>query len=132
APVSASTTVFFPEKGVSVKKAWFRIRTSTDASQADTITATTTVGSNAESAAKVYAFNSGGTVANPTFQFYHVIPSSDYAALEAATATSGVKVTLTTRETTGGPEGLSAELLVTYTYTSDLDGYMVTNSFFAG
>lgn len=123
-------TVYLPETGVAIQKAWFRITTSYGVA-ADTLAVTTKVDANAETAAKNYSVAPPSQSVTDDNVVYHVIPSADYAALQAATATTGVPVQMTAKWTTGAG-AVSAELVMTYTYTSEANGYQVSLQNFAG
>ena len=127
------STVYFPESGVSVKKAWFRVHSSHGASATNgTLSLTTKVGANAETAQVGYAMGAATQNVSDDGYFVHVIPSADYAELAAATASSG-KATQMTAQWSGTAGGaVSGELVVTYTYTGETGGYMVSHSLFAG
>ncbi len=129
---TASTTVYFPETNVNVEKAWVRYLTSNDISGNFSVDVTTTVGSNSESGAQTYNYNPGGTVPNGAFRIYHVIPSSDYTELESATGTSGITVTASSQHSTTNARGISAELVITYTYDAEYEGYINTATLMAG
>lgn len=129
---TASTTVYFPETNVNVEKAWIRYLTSNDSSGNFSVGATTTVGGNSESGTTTYNYNPGGTVPNGAFRIYHVIPSSDYTELESATGTSGVTVTASAQHSTTTARGISAELVITYTYAAEYEGYMTTATIMTG
>jgi hypothetical protein len=127
-------TVFFAESGASIKKAWFRVHTSHGASTTnETLSLTTKVGNNAETAQAGYAFGAATQNVSEDGYFIHVIPASDYAELAAATATSGKAAQMTAQWSATAPGGaVSAELVITYTYTGEAGGYEATQSLFAG
>ena len=132
---SASASVYFAETGVSIKKAWFRILIAgqdTDAAYYETISSK--VGDIAESSNWVYDFNPPGTVMVESFKIFHVISSAsgEYGELAAATATSPKVVTLIATHYNANIRGLSAELMITYTYTDEDYGYLSSHQLFAG
>lgn len=130
---SATTTVYFAESGVSIKKAWLRIlETGDDADGAHTVSVKTEVGTNAQSAASVYNQNPGGVMITQTSKIIHVIPSADYAELAAATASSGKDVGVAVQSNNAEIDGVSAELMITYTYTGESSGYLTSLVSFAG
>lgn len=128
---TTSVTVYLPEDGATIKKAWFRVVSSWDGAAA-TISLTTQVGNNTETGARSYAFDAPSSVPFGSFLIYHVIPSADYAELQQATANSGKLVTVSTQANNASVRGSSAELLITYTYTSEDRGYISTNTIMAG
>lgn len=135
---SGAVNVYFPENGsgtgnVKVKKAWFRIYTSNNNSANNGVTINTRVGDNATTTSSLqYVMNAGGTVIKPSYNIYHIIPSADYSELENANAVDFKQVAIeaTNDQTTQG--GTSAELVITYTYTDESDGYLTNVSVFAG
>jgi len=136
---SASTTVYFAETGVTIKSAWFRIIVSgNDATGARSLTVSSKVGNNAQSGNLVYAFDAPAIVITESYKINHVIasgsyaPGSDYDELDNATATSGKTVTLYTTANNTAVRGVSAELMITYTYTGESYGYLSSHQLFAG
>ncbi len=134
---SKDATVFFPENGtatgtVSVKSAWVRLYSHNPGTATTTITLVTKTSSNASSSNYVYNYNGNDQVLRPTINIIHIIPSADYAELENANATAGktVKVGLTYNSATFG--GASAELMITYTYSSEGSGYLTNLNLFGG
>lgn len=125
-------TVFFPETGVSIKKAWFRVHTSMTAATATNLAITHKVGNNAESAATNYALISDVRPVTQDGYFVHLIPASEYTELAAATASTGKAVQMTAQWITTARGAVSAELVITYQYTSDSNGYLTTQELFAG
>ncbi|ETB63583.1 TPA: hypothetical protein DIC38_02645 [Candidatus Nomurabacteria bacterium] len=125
-------TVKFPETGVSIKKAWFRVHTSAGGqTTASNLNITTKVGSNTESLATAYSI--GGTLEGVSDDgyFIHMIPSSDYSHLETANIDTGIPVQMSAQWST--PYGaVSGELVITYTYTGDTNGFNTTQRLFAG
>ncbi len=129
--------VYFPENGsatgtVEIKKAWLRIIPNNRNSAVLTTTVSTKVGTNATSSDFVYSYNGGGTVIKPSFNIIHIIPASDYAALEEANASIGIPVQLNTTMNAASFGGVSAELMITYTYSSESTGYLSSVSLIAG
>ena len=132
--------VYFPENGtasgtVTIKKAWWRITGSYPQEDAlNYIDVTTKVGDDATSSIATYEYRPGTWIIKSTFNFIHVIPESDYAELENANATSPVQAALTTKNTsnTTYQGGTSAELVITYTYTDEQNGYLTNLDFMAG
>lgn len=134
----AVSSVYFPENGqaagtVTVKKAWLRIITNNYNTAANTITVSTKVGSRAESAGSVYNYNQSGTAIKPSFNIIHVIPAADYAELQSANASSPKDVSLYTQNSNNASQGgTSAELVITYTYDSEVFGHLSSLSVSAG
>ena len=135
----ASTTVFFPETGVEIQSAWFRILvTADDANTATTINVATKVGDNAFTSSTSYAYNSGSDVYRESFKIFHVIASgayaggSDYDELDNASAVTGKTIILGVDSSTATSRAISAELMITYTYTGEAAGYMTSLSIFGG
>lgn len=125
-------TVFFPETGVVVKKAWFRVHTSAGGTgTAANLNITHKVGANAESSARAYAFATDTMGVSDDGYFNYIIPSAEYAELQTATGSSGKAVQMTAQWATAYG-AVSAELVITYTYTGESGGYMVTQNLFAG
>ncbi|MFH1364127.1 MAG: hypothetical protein ABIH52_00565 [Candidatus Aenigmatarchaeota archaeon] len=129
---SATTTVYLPETGADIESAWFRIITNDDVNGADSLIVSTQVGGNPASGNTVYAYNAGGTIVSAYLKIYHIIPTSDYAALEAATGSSGVDVTVTVTSNNADTQGVSAVLMITYNYTDDSAGYLSSLAMFGG
>ena len=135
---SASTNVYFPENGastgiVSVKSAWFRIIAQNPNTAALSVSVSSKVGDNATTTPNlVYAYNGDGAVIKPSYNIIHIIPASDYAELESANANTAkeVKINTTFNTTTFG--GISAELMITYTYTDESGGYLTSINLFGG
>ncbi len=128
-----SVNVFFPESGVSIKKAWVRLTTSFDGTAVTKeLYVSTKVGSSgSESASTTYLASCGVQCVSNDIKIFHVLPSSTYATLAAATAVTSTPVTVYTEwETAKG--AVSGELLITYSYTGETGGYQVTHSIFAG
>ncbi|PIP34038.1 hypothetical protein COX22_01145, partial [Candidatus Falkowbacteria bacterium CG23_combo_of_CG06-09_8_20_14_all_49_15] len=128
-PASATAAVYFPENGggggvVTVKKAWFRIIGNNTTSGAYTITAASKVGGNAQSGNYIYNLNVGDELAKPSFKFIHVVPSADYSELALANAVTPKNITLFTTNSSANIGGLSAELMITYSYTDESSGYL--------
>jgi hypothetical protein len=135
---NSSVDVYFPENGiasgtVSIKKAWVRIISNNYNTGANTITASTRVGTRAETAGYAYAYNPSATDVKPSFNIIHVIPAADYAELESANASSSKTVTVYTQNSSAASQGgTSAELLITYTYTSESTGHLSSLNLYAG
>ncbi|MEK7635478.1 MAG: fibronectin type III domain-containing protein [Patescibacteria group bacterium] len=125
-------TVYFPETGVTVKKAWFRVHTSAGGqTTASTLNITHKVGNNAESSARGYAFAADTQGVTDDGYFIYIIPSSEYAELQAATASSGKTAQMTAQWSGTARGAVSGELVITYTYTGESGGYLVTQNLFA-
>lgn len=134
---SSTAQVYFPENGegsgvVDVKKAWFRVVASSRTSGNNTVTISSKVGDNAQSGNYIYNFNPGGDVARPSFTIIHVIPLGDYAELESANADIAKEIKLFTTNGSANTGGVAAELLVTYSYTSETTGYLSSLKIYAG
>ncbi len=134
---SKAVAVYFPENGdatgtVSIQKAWLRIKTHNQNSANLNTQVSTKVGSNATSSTFTYAYNGGGAVIKPLIDIIHIIPSSEYAELAEANLENArnVQLNITQSATTYG--GVSAELLITYTYTSEAKGYLTNLILFGG
>ncbi|NTW22415.1 hypothetical protein HGA34_02595 [Candidatus Falkowbacteria bacterium] len=134
----ATSTMYFPENGqstgvVSIKKAWFRIITNNYNTAANTVTVSTKVGTRAETAGSVYNYNQAGTSIKPSFNIIHVIPSADYAELQSANATTPKAVSVYTQNSIGTSHGgTSVELVITYSYTTEVFGHLSSLSLTAG
>ncbi len=131
------TSVYFPENGsgtgvVTIKKAWLRIKTSNAVSAGRTFQVSTKVDTNATSSVYTYNYNPGGTVPKPAYDIFHIIPSSDYSDLETANASNGVEVALGTLHSSTLSGVTSAELMITYTYTSEAEGYLTSLQLYGG
>jgi len=134
---NSSIDVYFPENGlatgtVSIKKAWIRITSSNYTSGANTVTVSTRVGDNLQSGNYIYSYDPIGVVVRPTFNLIHVIPSSDYSELESANSEDAKTVTIYTTNSLVSAGGLSAELMITYTYADESIGYLSSLSLFGG
>jgi hypothetical protein len=134
---SGTALVYFPENGagsgiVDIKKAWFRIISNDYNGAAHTVTVLTEVGDNSQSGNSIYNVNVGDTVIKPAFNIIHVIPSGDYSELESANASSSKAVTLYTTNSSTDIGGVSAELMITYTYTDESSGYLTSLNLFGG
>ncbi len=130
-PASAETTVYFPENGsgsgtVTVKSAWIRLVTNNYNNGNASVAVTTKVGINTTSGSRSYAYNGGNTVINPVINIIHIIPSGDYSELEQANAVSGKIVRVNTTLSSTNYGGISAELMITYTYTDETNGYLTS------
>lgn len=124
-------TVYFPETGVTIKKAWFRVHTSSSLATSTNLDITHKVGNNSESGIRTYAFAEDAVPVSNSGYFIYIIPSADYAEMALATGTSGKLVQMTADWATARG-AVSAELVITYTYTSDTAGYNVSQRLFAG
>lgn len=129
---SASTTVFFPETGVSIQKAWFRINVMNATDTQITADISSQVGSNALGPTKQYTLLGQVSVNTPQRIIYQLIPSSDYTELASATASSGKIITLNVKASSLKIRGVSAELMITYIYTGEGNGYLAPLRLFAG
>jgi len=130
-----STNVYFPESGVVIKSAWFRIIVGGfQADTAQTILVSSGVGSNAELASITYSFNdtAADSIMVESFKMIHVIASNQYTELDDATATTPKTVRLHVKPSINTIRGISAELMITYTYTAETNGYLVPLQVFAG
>jgi hypothetical protein len=118
-----SVPVYFPETGVDVKSAWWRVSTTYSNASAETLAISTKVGNNATSGSTTYNLDGPATVVNPMVKLNHIIPSSDYTELEAATSTSSKLVRLNVTPSNNGDNfgGLMGELMITYTYTGSTE-----------
>ncbi len=128
------STVYFPESGVDVKKAWFRVHASRNANSASagSLAVTAKIGTRSETATTTYSIAADGVDVSDGGYLIHLIPSAEYGELEAATASSGTSVQVAAQWTANAGGAVSAELVITYTYTSEAYGYLVTQNLFAG
>ena len=136
AKTNNSVDVYFPENGagagiVDVKKAWIRL-VSSNHTGAGNITVSTQVGSNPESNNWAYSYDTDTSVAKPSFNIIHIIPSGDYSQLEAANASSSKTVVVYTTNNNNNQGGISGELMITYTYSDETSGYLADVKLFAG
>ncbi|MBU4216311.1 fibronectin type III domain-containing protein [Candidatus Parcubacteria bacterium] len=134
---SKEVGVYFPENGsatgtVKIKSAWVRLITSNVTSANQTITVSSTVGDNATSTNLAYDYNSGTTITKPSFNLIHIIPVADYAELEKANSATVKKVRINTTASSLTYGGISAELMITYTYTSENNGYLASVRMYGG
>jgi len=134
---SKGVNVYFPENGsatgtVKIKSAWVRVISTQYVATAYNIALSTKTGSNATSSALTYAYRSAGTAVKPTFNIIHIIPSTDYVELENANKTTAKRVIVAAQNSINTTGGTSAELMITYTYTSEANGYLVGAQLFAG
>lgn len=135
---SKTVQVYFPENGsststVSVKKAWFRVIGNNYASGGPyTMALAYKLNSSAASATSTYNYDPGARATKPSFNVIHTMDGTATATLSAANADNPVDVTLYEKASNGTPGGASAELVVTYTYTSDTNGYLSNISLFGG
>ncbi|MFH0892642.1 MAG: hypothetical protein V1867_07785 [Candidatus Falkowbacteria bacterium] len=133
----ADIDVYFPENGsatgtVKVKSAWVRIIPNHFNNGDMDTTVSTKVGSNATSTDLAYRWNAGTVAMKNSYNIINIIPSGDYAALEEANAVNPVTVRLNTTYNNADFGGVSAELMITYTYTDEADGYLTSLSLFGG
>jgi hypothetical protein len=135
---SVSVNVYFPENGtasgtVTVKKAWLRIISNAYTSGLASTSIATKVGNNATSSWLSYAYNESGRVVNPSLYIINVLPSADTSTLAMANSASPTPVTIFTANTSNTLQGgLSAELMITYTYTDETNGYLTSLNLFGG
>lgn len=135
---NASVDVYFPENGlatgtVSVKKAWLRINSNNYNNVLASTTVATDVGSEARSNSSTYNYMPAATAVNTGINIIYVIASTSYAELEKANADIAKTITLYTKNSSATNQGgLSAELMITYTYTSESQGYLTSLNLFAG
>lgn len=129
---TASVAVYLPEDGVSIKKAWIRLTTSFEGViLGRDMYVTTKVGGGSESASTTYLVSCGTQCIANDMKIFHVIPSSTYTTLGAASATSSVNVEVSTQWAGEAQGGTSGELLITYAYTGEGNAYQTTHSIFA-
>lgn len=128
---SDTVTVYLPETGITIQKAWFRIYSNNITSSTLNLQITSTVEGTSETAAVQYNVNAGGDVPLAGFTLFHVIDSSYYDEIEAATATNGIDVTIESTANSTNIGGVSAELVITYHYTDDAYGYLTNATIFA-
>ena len=117
---------------VTVKKAWFRVISNGYNNALVNTGISSKVGTNGSTTNSVYNYTPAATTIQPAFYIFHVIPSVDYAELQIANATSSKKVYIDTINSSANQGGLSAELMITYTYTSETTGYLTSHELFAG
>jgi hypothetical protein len=134
---SNTVDVYFSENGsgfgvVDVQKAWFRIVIDNYNGGAFTTTVSSEVGDNGVSGNYVYNYNASGISIKPSSNIIHVIPLGDYEELEEANASTPKTVVINTTNSTTDTGGVSAELMVTYTYTSEAVGYLTSLNLFGG
>jgi len=128
---SKEVGIYFPENGsatgtVKIKSAWVRLITSNISTTASTLTVSDKVGDNATSSNIVYNFDSGTTITKSSFNLIYIIASSSYAELENANATTEKKIRINTTPNVLTYGGISAELMITYTYISEGNGYLTS------
>ena len=107
---------------MDIKKAWFRVIGNDIDNTGRTVTLSTRVGANSQSGNTIYSINASEQAVDPTYRIIHVIadtPETDYDALEAANGSMPVAVTLFATSSNANLGGISAELMITYTYTSE-------------
>lgn len=124
-------TVYLPEAGVAIEKAWFRVHGSPSGSGSNTLSITSKVGTNSETGQTGYAVI-GDSEDSQDGYLVHLIPSGDFTQLQGATGSSGKAVQMTAQWTAGSGGAVSAELMITYSYTSDTSAYQTTQRLFAG
>ncbi len=135
---SKDISVFFPENGnatgtVDIKSAWLRLRVhGAIITNAYTVTVSTKAGNSATSTPQAYAYRANSAIVKPTLNLYHIIPETDYAELEEATANSGKTLRINSTYSNGNFSVASAELMITYTYSSEANGYATSLSLFGG
>ena len=134
---SAEADVYFPENGnasnnVTVKSAYFRIVTHNQNSATLSTTISSKVGTNATSSDFVYNYNGGGSVIKPSHNIIHIIPSADYSELEGADASNAKKIILNATQSATTYGGISAELVITYTYSDESTGYLTNINLYGG
>ena len=134
---SSSVDVYFPENGegsgiVNVESAWFRIVSNTRTSADYYLYASSSVGNTNLNDTKSYLFNTGGSIVHPMITIIHVIASTSYSELELASAIIPKAVTLFASPSDVNVGGISAELMITYTYSSESSGYMSSVKLFGG
>src|SRR3989339_287080 len=134
---SGSVNVYFPENGVGsgvvdIKKAWFRIVSNNYNTGAYNMIVSSKVGDNAQSGNYVYNMDAGTIVIKPSLHIIHVIPSTNYSELELANKDSSKKVVLYTTNSSVNIGGVSAELMITYTYSSEVTGYLTSLDLYGG
>jgi hypothetical protein len=133
----ASTDVYFGENGtatgtVEIKSAWFRIISQDYSSGGRNVSINTKVGSMSTSSTFSYEYNPGGTVKTPMFKIFQIIESANYAELEEANSESPVNIGLYVANDQATVGITSAELVITYTYSSENKGYLSNLDIFAG
>lgn len=137
----ASTDVYFPENGqttgaVRVKKAWFRIISTNGVANATvrTMTVASKTGTKATTSNFVYRTQANTNVIKPSFNIFHVMPNAngEYAELESANIATPKTVTLSAINSVTGMGGVSAELMVTYTYASEAAGHLSSLNIYGG
>ena len=139
---TGSDTIYFPENGryatgtVIIKKAWLRIvNTKLYTTGGSSLSVVTKVGNNAQSDIYNYISSTSATLIVPktSFNIIHVIPSSDYNELASANAIIGKSFQVSVLNSYGTTiGGVSAELMITYSYTDESKGYLTSVGLFAG
>ncbi len=134
---SASIDIYFPENGagsgvVDIKKAWFRIIGNSYDGIAYTVTISSQVGDNSQSSNYIYNLNTGDIVVKPSFNIIHIIPSTDYAELELANASEPKNIIINVTNDSINLGGISAELMITYSYSGESSGYLSSINLFGG
>ncbi|MCK4540294.1 hypothetical protein KAU09_04030 [Candidatus Parcubacteria bacterium] len=134
---NSAVQVYFPENGkssgvVTIKKAWIRAHSGNYSLADVNLTISTKVGDNIQSGNFVYNYFPGQVNIAPPFKITHVIQSSDYGELALANSNTAKDVTIYTTNSSVNQGGLSAELMITYTYTDEANGYLASIDLFAG
>jgi hypothetical protein len=129
--------VYFPENGtgsstVTVKSAYFRIIPHHYNNGAWNLLVSSKVGTNATTSNSQYDYNGGGTVVKSSYNIIHIIPTGDYATLEDGNKNKTVPVRLNITPSDVSYDGISAELVITYTYSREVNGYLTNVSLFGG
>lgn len=140
ATATAFTNVYFPENDlatgtVRIKKAWVRVIGNNRLTNPASITVEMKVGDNASSSPVIYNHDpsAAAAIVKSTFNIFHVIPATDYVELEGANAAISKMVTVGTKNSIAGTMGgVTAELMITYTYTDESKGYLTNLNLFAG
>lgn len=138
AAYSGSANVYFPENGptatgtVKIRKAWWRITYNNSVNTASNFVVSTQVGNNSPVASSSYAYTPGATVVNGAVSIFHIIPSADYAELESANSSTSKAAILNVLDDAGNVGGISAELMITYAYTDQENGYLNNLQIFGG
>jgi len=126
---SASIDVYFPENGtgsgiVDIKKAWFRIIGDNSFTGANSLTVSSKVGDNSQSSNYIYNMDAGGNVVKSSYKIISVIPGADYTEFESANSSIPKNIVLNTTNSSSNMGGVSAELMITYTYSGESSGYL--------
>jgi hypothetical protein len=134
---TGTANVYFPENGsgsgiVDIKKAWFRAISNNYLSGNYSLTLSSKVGDNSRSSNYAYNINAGDEIIKPSYKVIHVIPSADYTELETANADEPVIINVYSTNSSVNMGGVSAELMITYTYTDESSGYLSSLNLFGG